>query len=214
VKAPLALAGQPLVNTATVKGEQADPESKNDQSTVTTTEGPAADLAITKRMGKAEAGKPLVYTLAITNHGPSASSAVTVKDTLPAGTTFKSAAPSQGTCSASGQTVTCQLGQLASGGSAQVSITVEVAATATGSIRNVASVEGPEPDPDKSNNESAVEGPVTPAPPGGAPNLKVVKTADTSTPQIGVPFNYDVAISNSGDDDAKNVKVVDTLNGR
>jgi len=213
VKAPLALAGQPLVNTATVKGEQADPESKNDQSTVTTTEGPAADLSITKSMGKAEAGKPLVYTLAITNHGPSASSAVTVKDTLPAGTTFKSAAPSQGTCSASGQTVTCQLGALASGGSAQVSITVEVAATATGSIRNVASVEGPEPDPDKSNNESAVEGPVTPAPPGGTPNLKVVKTADTSTPQVGVPFDYDVAISNSGEGDAKNVKVVDTLNG-
>ncbi|HJZ37721.1 MAG TPA: DUF11 domain-containing protein, partial [Solirubrobacterales bacterium] len=213
VKAPLALAGQPLVNTATVKGEQADPESKNDQSTVTTTDGPAADLAITKTMGKAEAGKPLVYTLAITNKGPSASSAVTVKDTLPAGTTFKSAAPSQGTCSASGQTVTCQLGALASGGSAQVSITVEVAATATGSIRNVASVEGPEPDPDKSNNESAVEGPVTPAPPGGTPNLKVVKTADTSTPQVGVPFNYDVAISNSGDADAKNVKVVDTLSG-
>jgi uncharacterized repeat protein (TIGR01451 family) len=94
-----------------------------------------------------------------------------------------------------------------------VSITVEVAATATGSIRNVASVEGPEPDPDKSNNESAVEGPVTPAPPGGVPNLKVVKTADTSNPQVGVPFDYDVAISNSGEAEAKNVKLVDTLNG-
>jgi fimbrial isopeptide formation D2 family protein/uncharacterized repeat protein (TIGR01451 family) len=213
VKAPLALAGQSLVNTATVAGEQADPESKNNQSTVTTTEGPAADLSITKSMGRAEAGKPLVYTLAITNHGPSASSAVTVKDALPAGTTFKSAAPSQGTCSPNGQTVTCQLGALASGGSAQVSITVEVSATATGNIRNVASVEGPEPDPDKSNNESAVEGPIAPAAATAAPNLKVVKTADTSTPQVGVPFDYDVAISNSGDAEAKNVKVVDTLSG-
>jgi fimbrial isopeptide formation D2 family protein/uncharacterized repeat protein (TIGR01451 family) len=213
VHVPYALGGAPLTNTATVAAEEGDPTPEDNSSTVTTTVGPDADLAITKTMGKAEAGKPLVYTLAITNHGPSASSAVTVKDTLPAGTTFKSAAPSQGTCSASGQTVTCQLGQLASGGSAQVSITVEVAATATGNIRNVASVEGPEPDPDKSNNESAVEGPVTPAPPGGTPNLKVVKTADTSAPQVGVPFNYDVAISNSGDADAKNVKVVDTLNG-
>jgi uncharacterized repeat protein (TIGR01451 family)/fimbrial isopeptide formation D2 family protein len=213
VHVPYALGGAPLTNTATVAAEEGDPHPEDNSSTVTTTVGPDADLAITKTMGKAEAGKPLVYTLAITNHGPSASSAVTVKDTLPAGTTFKSAAPSQGTCSASGQSVTCQLGALASGGSAQVSITVEVAATATGSIRNVASVEGPEPDPDKSNNESAVEGPVTPAPPGGTPNLKVVKTADTSTPQVGVPFDYDVAISNSGDADAKNVKVVDTLSG-
>src|SRR6185437_14553584 len=137
-----------LVNTATVAGEEGDPHPEDNTSTVTTTVGPAADLAITKTMGKAQAGRPLTYTLAVTNKGPSASSAVTVKDTLPAGTTFKSATPSQGTCSASGQTVTCQLGALASGGSAQVSITVEVSATATGSIRNVASVEGPEPDPD------------------------------------------------------------------
>jgi uncharacterized repeat protein (TIGR01451 family)/fimbrial isopeptide formation D2 family protein len=213
VHVPYALGGAPLTNTASVTAEEGDPHPEDNSGSATTTVGPDADLAITKTMGKAEAGKPLVYTLAVTNHGPSASSAVTVKDTLPAGTTFKSAAPSQGTCSAGGQTVTCQLGQLASGGSAQVSITVEVAATATGSIRNFASVEGPEPDPDKSNNESAVEGPVTPAPPGGTPNLKVVKTADTSTPQVGVPFQYDVAISNSGDADAKNVKVVDTLNG-
>ncbi len=87
------------------------------------------------------------------------------------------------------------LGALASGGSAQVSITVEVAATATGTLRNAATVEGPEPDPDKSNNESAVEGPVTPAVPTD-PNLKVVKTADTSTPQVGMPFDYHVAITN------------------
>jgi uncharacterized repeat protein (TIGR01451 family) len=142
---------------------------------VTTKAGPAADLAIVKTMGKAQAGQPLTYTLAVTNAGPSAASAVTVKDSLPAGTTFKSASPSQGTCSASGQTVTCQLGPLAAGGSAQVSITVEVAGTATGSLRNVATVEGPEPDPDKSNNQSAVEGPVTPPVPAD-PNLKVVKS--------------------------------------
>jgi fimbrial isopeptide formation D2 family protein/uncharacterized repeat protein (TIGR01451 family) len=212
VHVPFALGAQPLVNTASVKGEEGDPNTENDQSTVNTMVGPVADLSITKTMGKAEAGKPLTYTLAVTNHGPSASSAVTVKDSLPAGTTFKSAAPSQGTCSTSGQEVTCQLGALASGGSAQVSITVEVGATVTGTLRNSAKVEGPEPDPDKTNNESSVEGPVTPAAPS-APNLKVVKTADTSSPTVGTPFHYDVAVSNMGGAEAKNVKIVDTLNG-
>jgi large repetitive protein len=212
VKAPLALAGQPLTNTATVGGHEADPETHNDSSTVTTTVGPAADLSITKTMGTAQAGKPLTYTLAVTNHGPSAASAVTVKDTLPAGTSFKSAAPSQGSCAAAGQVVTCQLGALAAGGSAQVSITVEVAASVTGSLRNVATVEGPEPDPDKSNNESAVEGPVGPADPTD-PNLRVVKTVDTSSPEVGVPFDYHVAITNLSGAEAKNVKVTDTLNG-
>jgi len=212
VHVPFALGGQSLNNTATVAGEEGDPHPEDNSSTVTTTVGPAADLAITKTMGKAQAGQPLVYTLAVTNKGPSAASAVTVKDTLPAGTTFKSAAPSQGTCSASGQTVTCDLGPLASGGSAQVSITVEVAAAATGSLKNTATVEGPEPDPDKSNNEASVEGPVTPAVPTD-PNLKVTKTADTSSPQVGAPFAYHVEVSNMSGGEAKNVKVVDTLNG-
>jgi large repetitive protein len=218
VHVPFALGGTALTNTASVGAEEGDLDPGNNTSTVKTDVGPAADLAITKTMGKAEAGKPLTYTLAVTNKGPSPSSAVTVKDTLPAGTTFKSAAPSQGTCSASGQTVTCALGQLVSGGSAQVSITVDVAATVTGSIRNVATVEGPEPDPDKSNNESAVEGPVTPVPPvppvaTGTPNLKVVKTADTASPQVGAPFTYHVEVSNMGGAEAKNVKVIDTLDG-
>ncbi len=213
VHVPFALGGQALVNTATVGAEEADPHVEDNTSTVTTTVGPAADLAITKTMGKAQAGEPLTYTLAVTNKGPSDSSAVTVKDTLPAGTTFKSAAPSQGTCSASGPTVTCDLGPLASGGSAQVSITVEVAATTTGSLKNTATVEGPEPDPDKSNNEASVEGPVTPPVPTD-PNLKVTKTADTSSPQVGKPFAYHVEVTNMNGGEAKNVTVVDTLNGR
>lgn len=212
VHVPFALGGRALTNTATVAAEEADPHVEDNSSTVTTDVGPVADLAITKTMGNAEAGEPLIYTLAVTNHGPSASSAVTVTDALPAGTSFKSAAPSQGTCSASGQTITCGLGALAAGGSAQVSITVEVAATATGSLRNVAKVEGPEPDPDKSNNESAVEGPIKPGDPAD-PNLKVVKTAETSSPPIGAPFTYRVDITNVSGADAKNVKVVDTLNG-
>ncbi len=224
VHVPFALAGQSLVNTASVEGEEADPHTENNQSAVTTTVGPASDLSITKTMGKAEAGQPLIYTLAVSNNGPSDSSAVTVKDTLPAGTIFKTTAPSQGTCSAAGQSVTCELGPLAAGASAQVSITVDVAATASGTLRNVATVEGPEPDPDKSNNESSVEGPVAPVPPAppivptnpiapAAPNLKVVKTADTSTPEVGKPFDYHVAITNLSGGEAKNVRLVDTLNG-
>jgi uncharacterized repeat protein (TIGR01451 family) len=163
-------------------------------------------------MGAAQAGKPLTYTLAVTNRGPSASSAVTVKDILPAGTSFGSAQASQGSCSAAGQTVTCSLGALASGASAQVTITVAVAADASGFLRNTATVEGPEPDPNKGNNSSAVEGPVGPAAPS-EPNLHVVKTADDSAPKVGEPFHYRVTVSNRGGLAAKNVRVTDTMNG-
>jgi uncharacterized repeat protein (TIGR01451 family)/fimbrial isopeptide formation D2 family protein len=212
VRVPLALAGRPLTNTASVHGEEADPHTANDQSTVTTTVGPAADLEIVKTMGAAQAGQSLTYTLAVTNHGPSASSAVTVHDTLPAAVSYSSSSANQGSCAAAGPAVTCQLGPLASGASAQVTITVAVAASATGTLRNVAGVEGPEPDPNPANNESAVEGPVGP-PLATAPNLHVVKTADESHPEVGAPFHYRVTVSNRGAATAKNVRVTDTLGG-
>ena len=41
----------------------------------------------------------------------------------------------------------------------------------------------------------------------------MVKTASTSAPQVGTPFTYEVAVSNMSGAEAKNVKVVDTLNG-
>ncbi len=217
VKAPFALAGKPVVNTATVSGEQPDPESENDSSTKTTEVGPAADLGIVKTMGKAEVGQPLTYTLAVSNHGPSASSDAVVKDELPAGVGFTSASPSQGSCTEAGGTVSCDLGPLAAGGSAQVTIVVSVpAALANQTLKNSATVSGPEPDPEPGNNESAVEGPVAPqppAPPAGTPDLRLVKTVDTTTPTVGTPYHYTVTVTNRGSGPAKNVKVIDTLSG-
>jgi uncharacterized repeat protein (TIGR01451 family)/fimbrial isopeptide formation D2 family protein len=212
VTVPLSLAGTPLVNTATVAGHEADPVTTNDSSTAPTQVGPAADLEIVKTMGAARAGQSLTYTLAVTNHGPSASSAVSVHDTLPAGVAYSSSQASQGSCATAGAAVTCQLGPLASGASAQVTITVAVAADATGTLRNAASVEGPEPDPNKANNESAVEGPIGP-PLASAPDLHVVKTADESHPEVGTPFHYRVTVSNRSGATAKDVRVTDTLNG-
>ncbi|MBS1677348.1 MAG: DUF11 domain-containing protein [Actinobacteria bacterium] len=171
---------------------------------------PAADLAIAAAMGEAQAGKPLTYTLSVTNHGPSPSNGVTVTDTLPADTGFKAATGSQGACAAAGRIVTCRLGDLAAGGTAQVSITVEVAATATGSLRNVATVGGPDADPEESNNQSAVEGPIAP---WEASNLKVAMTVGPPTPVAGKPFAYHVSIGNVSGGEARDVKVIGILSG-
>jgi uncharacterized repeat protein (TIGR01451 family) len=110
VTVPLSLAGTPLVNTASVAGNEADPVTPDDSSSASTRVGPAADLEIVKTMGAARAGQSLTYTLAVTNHGPSASSAVTVHDTLPAAVSYSSSSASQGGCAAAGPAVTCQLG--------------------------------------------------------------------------------------------------------
>jgi uncharacterized repeat protein (TIGR01451 family) len=114
-----------------------------------------ADLSITKSDSPDPvlAGSNLTYTLTVANNGPGDATSVTVTDTLPTGVTFVSAMPSQGTCSP-GPVVTCDLGNLANGASALVTIDVTVdSTTACGSSRtNTAVVQGNESDPDSNNN--------------------------------------------------------------
>ena len=84
-------------------------------------------------------GQPLTYTLTVAERravGRDRRDQLT--DTLPAGVTFDSATPSQGTLLQSSGTVTCHLGTIASGANATVSI--KVTPQAQGSITNQASV--------------------------------------------------------------------------
>lgn len=76
-----------------------------------------------------------------------------VTDTLPAGLTFGSATPTQGNCSLSGSTVTCDLGILPV--LAQATITIAVTPTTVGTITNQASVTGNEPDGHTANNTAS-----------------------------------------------------------
>ncbi|MBT8132551.1 MAG: DUF11 domain-containing protein, partial [Gammaproteobacteria bacterium] len=65
-----------------------------------------------------DTGKLLQYTLTATNNGPLAATGVTVSGTLPAGVGFVSANPSQGSCTESGGSISCALGDLAVGNNA------------------------------------------------------------------------------------------------
>ena len=86
--------GTVLSNTADVTARTYDPLLANNTDTDTATVTTAADLAIAKtHSGAVVAGQDATYTLDVTNLGPSVSVApITVVDTLPAGSTFVSAA--------------------------------------------------------------------------------------------------------------------------
>ena len=99
-------------------------------------------------------GSDLTYTLTATNNGPTSATGVTVTDPLPAGVSFVSATPSQGSCSGT-TTVTCNLGALANGASAIVTIVVQPGAA--GTLTNPASVSGDQPDPTPGNNDASVD---------------------------------------------------------
>jgi uncharacterized repeat protein (TIGR01451 family) len=90
----------------------------------------------------ATVGNNLAYTITVTNFGPvDPANSVLVTDTLPAGVTFVSAVPSQGTCNESSGTVMCNL--LTINNSANATVTLTVTPTATNpALSNTASVTG------------------------------------------------------------------------
>ena len=64
-------------------------------------------------------GTQVPYTITVTNTGPVVAPAVVVTDTLPAGLSYVSSVPA---CTATGQVVTCPLGDLAAGTSATIDL--------------------------------------------------------------------------------------------
>jgi uncharacterized repeat protein (TIGR01451 family) len=164
----LALGEREVLNTAHVQSETFDPVAANDSSTAPLKTGPAADLALSKT-GPASvvSASQISWTLLATNNGPSTAHEVTVIDPLPAGASYLSASPSQGTCTYEAGTLTCHLGTLADGTSAQITLTA-TAAMASGELKNTASASALEPDPEPANNSDSASTVVT-APPAATP---------------------------------------------
>jgi uncharacterized repeat protein (TIGR01451 family) len=115
-------------------------------------EGCPADLSVTKTDSPdpAHVGQSLTYTITVTNDGPGIARDVTAVDQLPKSTGFGSASASQGACSRKKTSVTCSLGDLASGQSA--TITILVKPTKKGTILNSVTVTSPSDDPNAANN--------------------------------------------------------------
>ena len=136
-----------------------------------------ADISVSTSVGSAVfLGSNTVYTITVTNNGPSAANNVTLTDTLATGPTFVSAVGSSGTtCTGTGP-VNCTLPTpLASGATATVTVTVTAAAA--GAYANTATItdSGTPPDPNTGNNsytavatvQSAACATVSQAAPGG-----------------------------------------------
>jgi uncharacterized repeat protein (TIGR01451 family) len=137
-----------------------------DQRGVTRPQGPAcdigayeyqqADVAITSGASPTtiDAGQQTTVTDTIVNNGYSNDSSVTFSDPISGHLTIDSAGSSQGSCSHTASTVSCDLGALAVGGKATVSITLT--GNTPGTLTLESSTAGKLPDPVLSNNHSGV----------------------------------------------------------
>jgi uncharacterized repeat protein (TIGR01451 family) len=128
--------------TAAIAGAERDPTPFNNATTTFTTafQPVYADLAISMASAPPSVvGRPLDYTITVTNRGPDAASSAVVDDPFPPGMTFVSAAPSQGSCfGGEWGFLSCDLGGVPAGAAATIALTVIPTAAATAT--NTASV--------------------------------------------------------------------------
>ncbi|HKQ39135.1 MAG TPA: immunoglobulin domain-containing protein, partial [Verrucomicrobiae bacterium] len=110
---------------------------------------PAVDLRVglTAAPGTVGLGSNVVYTIGVTNAGPSAASGAVLTSSLPASVTVISLPAG---CANQSGIISCNLGSFASGTSSNLTITARP--NDTGDITNLVTVSCVEPDPNPTNN--------------------------------------------------------------
>ena len=209
------LATGTLSNTATVTAPAGvtDPTPGNNSSTDSDTISASADLGITKTDGvtSATAGGSTTYTITASNAGPSNASGATVADTFPASLTCST------TCVGAGGG-TCTAGPFAgnindtvnlpSGGSVTYTSSCTIAAGATGSLSNTATVTAPAgvTDPTPGNNSATDIDAL-----GASADLAINKNDGVTTATPGGSVTYTITASNAGPSSATGATVADTF---
>ncbi len=167
------------VNVAEVTAStQSDPDStpgnniasEDDQASVTVP-GQSVDLAVTKSVNNStpSLGQSVVFTISVTNTSTSfTATGVGILDSLPAGLTYQSNTPSQGSYTPG--TGVWSVGSLSPGSTATLTITATV--NTSGTIINTAQLSAlDQTDPDSTNNS----GSATVSAASFTPNLRLVK---------------------------------------
>ncbi len=148
-------------NSASVEGDQPDPDSPDDEDTPDdpVIPVPQADLSIVKTIDNTtpNVGEDVVFTITVTNDGPSAATNVVATDDLPSGYTFVSATSTVG--SYDENTGDWIIGTMANGAVETLEITVTV--NPTGDYANTATVSSDTDDPDPTpGDEEDTETPI------------------------------------------------------
>jgi uncharacterized repeat protein (TIGR01451 family) len=205
---PSALAVGSITNTVIASALQGDPVLANNNVSISNTVNPAADLIVTiaSNPNPVLIGQSLTYTVNVTNLGPSTATGIVLSDLLPNSVAFVSAVASQGSTSRVGTQVSANLGSLASGATATVTIVVQPSSSSIGSIIDSASVSALEGDPVTTNNAALTITTVKPA-----SDLSIAFSPIPGPVLAGQSLTYVLAVSNFGPSTASGVIVTDLL---
>lgn len=213
----------PLSNAAVVTnpGGEIDPDGFNNTDDTTTGFVGEVDLTTEKTDNPdyAIAGQQVVYTVTVTNHGPSEASQVTFADTLPAGTALNEAASPL--CQITGgtafvnQTIECTVGQVFcptdGGNTANVSFTVDIDSSVPDNTiitNNVTSVSRFETETAPGNDGSSEDTLIR-----RLQGLAIEKTKSDPAGNCvpGETVTYTLVARNYGPSDADDAEVTDTF---
>lgn len=148
----------------------------------------------------------LTYTATVTNNGTQTATNVSLTDSLPTGADFVSATPNQGFCNGTA-VITCSLGNLASGATATVQITVTP--TVTGTLNNTVNVTTSESDVNPVNNNANSS--VSVLTPAITADVAVTMSGTPSTVRRYENVTYTINVSNIGPNSASNVTLTDAV---
>lgn len=203
-------------NDATVSSTTADPNLGNNNDTVTTQVGTQADLSVTSTDSPDPvfAGRPLTYTVRVSNAGPSTATGVKLVDVLPGAVDFTSATVTTGSGSCvlvtipedpPSKQVECELGTMApaSGPTTVVIATRVQSGTPAGAISDSATVTSNATDPVPGNNTASATTTV-----GTSADLRMALVADKDVYKPSSTIVYTATVANLGPSDAQAPKVV------
>ncbi|HEV3236355.1 MAG TPA: hypothetical protein VGZ25_05175 [Gemmataceae bacterium] len=197
-----------LTNLAAVShADQPDPNLANNFATATVTHiqgTPQADLAVTKVVDDStpNVGDNVHFTVTLSDLGPNTATNVTVNDLLPAGLTFVSATPSQGTYDST--TGLWTVGTVNTTTAQTLNLVAKVISPSA-QINTATITHSDQVDPNPNNNTaSATETPQQ-------ADLQVTKAIDNSAPTLGDAIQYTVTIKNNGPNIATHVTLADKI---
>ncbi|GIV98403.1 MAG: hypothetical protein KatS3mg057_3060 [Herpetosiphonaceae bacterium] len=145
--------GEMLLNAAGVESAVPDPDLTNNSASAETLVRPIADLSLTAEATASSFA--ISYTFTIINNGPSTAISTVLTATLPTGIEVNTTSPDEPICSLKNDTLICELGELAPGASAQVTLSGTVTNSAKSPVSSSATVAADEYDPDRTNNSVA-----------------------------------------------------------
>ena len=211
VDRPLAATVAAITNAVTVDddhthGTDPSPANNTASDTDTITGGPA--LTVTKTDGRTTVspGETLTYDITMTNNGPIEATGVVVTDTMGAHTTLVDPHGGTGVPLGGNGTLSWSVGSIAGdGGTATVTVTVKVAATVPAGVDSTTNLA--RATPTNGTTATATDTDTIDA----APDLAITKTDHQDTTTAGATYDYELVVTNNGNQDATGVTVVDTL---